>query len=223
MLPLPRTPSKADDGIERVKQSLSTRWGIRFPVRHATPSKRNKTLVEEKILDLIQFLYFKEGALDHAIGQFERNAPQIVSHWQFKPHGESDVLPSLAHAESALKQDFLKKRHDLLPQAVTELTESLKDFLRNVADRVKAGERFPRPVKDEGKNSYLPSTTLPSSLKMFQMSQLPRMSSRLPSLTCRNTSRASRNGCERRANRDQQRAETHQLSTPPLTTTQTTK
>lgn len=158
MHPLPRTPSKVDDGIERVKQSLSTKWGIRFPVRDATPSKRDMSLVEEKILVLIQFLYFREGALGHAIEQFEENAVHIVSQWKFKPHGEPDVLPSIAHSKSALKQDFLKKQHELPPQAVTELTESLKYFLSLVGDRVKAGEKFPTTLKIEGKTSYQLST-----------------------------------------------------------------
>ena len=150
MLPLPKTPSKVDDGIERIKQSLSTKWGIRFPVRDATPSKRDKSRVEEKILGFIQFLYFKEGALGYAIEQFEKNAIQVVSQWQFKPHGEPDVLPSLANPKSALKQDFLRKQHVLSPQAVTELTESLKYFLNSVADRVKAGEKFSTSLRIEG-------------------------------------------------------------------------
>lgn len=154
MQPLPTTPSKVDDGIERVKQSLSTKWGIRFPVRDATPSKRDMSLVEEKILVLIQFLYFREGALGHAIEQFEENAVHIVSQWKFKPHGEPDVLPSIAHSKSALKQDFLKKQHELPPQAVTELTESLKYFLSLVGDRVKAGEKFPTTLRNQGKISY---------------------------------------------------------------------
>ena len=154
MQTLPRTPSKVDDGIERVKQSLSAKWGIRFPIRDATPSKRDMSRVEEKILVLIQFLYFKDGALGHAIEQFEKNAVHIVSQWKFKPHGEPDVLPSIAHSKSALKQDFLKRQHELSPQAVTELTESLKCFLSLVGDRVKAGEKFHTTIRIEGETSY---------------------------------------------------------------------
>ena len=183
MLPLPKTPSKVDDGIERVKQSLSTKWGIRFPVRDPTPSKRDRSLVEEKILDLIQFLYFKEGALDYAIEQFEKNAVHIVSQWHFKPHGEPDVLPSLAHSKSALRQDFLKKQHELSPQAVTELTKSLKYFLSLGIDRVKAGDKFPTSHRTKGKIFYLLSLSRQSGLKAFQINPLPQMKSRPPSLT----------------------------------------
>lgn len=151
MLPLPKTPSKVDDGIEKIKQSLSTKWGIQFPVRDATysPSKRNMSLAEEKILVLIQLLYFRGGALAYAIENFEKNAAQIISRWQFKPHGEPDVLLSLEVSKSTLKQDFLKKRPALSQKAITELTENLKHFLSLTADRVQAGEKFPRSVKIE--------------------------------------------------------------------------
>ena len=146
MLRQPTTPSKVDDGIEKIKQSLSTKWGIRFPLRDAivSPSKKDMTLVEEKILVLIQMLYFREGALEYAIEQFEKNAAQVVSEWQFKPHAEPDVLLSLAHSQSALKQDFLRKRQDLPPQAVKQLTENLRHCLKSVVDRIRAGGNIPR-------------------------------------------------------------------------------
>ena len=68
----PKTPTKADDEIEKLKRSLSAKWGIQFPVRDLTwsPSRSNLGLVEEKILTCIQFLYFRDGALHHAIEQF---------------------------------------------------------------------------------------------------------------------------------------------------------
>ena len=148
----PKTPSKADDGIERVKQVLSTKWGIRFPVRDTptSPSKRNMDLVEEKISGLIQYLYFKDSALDYALKRFEENAVQISSHWQFKPRGEPDVLPSLAHSQSALKQDFLKRRHVFSPQEVAALTESLVKCLYDVRNRVQDGEKFLSSFRVEG-------------------------------------------------------------------------
>ena len=139
--------------------------------------------MEEKIVDLIQFLYFREGALDYAIEQFENNAVQIVSQWYFKPHGEPDVLPTLAHSKSALRQDFLKKQHDLSPQAVTELTESLKYFLSLGVDRVKAGDKFPTSRGTNGKIFYLLSSFRQSGLKAFQINSSPQKKSRPPSLT----------------------------------------
>ena len=139
--------------------------------------------MEEKILDLIQFLYFKEGALDCAIEQFEKNAVHIVSQWHFKPHGEPDVLPSLAHSESALRQDFLKKQPKLSPEAVRELTESLKCFLSLGVDRVKAGDKFPTSRGIKGKISCLLSSFRPSGLKAFQMKRSPQTKYRPPNLT----------------------------------------
>ena len=150
MPPQPQTPSKVDDEIERIKLSLHTKWGIRFPVRDATPSKRDMSRVENRIVSLIQFLYFNGRALDHAIERFEENAVQIASQWQFKPHGESDVLPVRAHSESALQQDFLKRSQEFSPQEVTELTKSLEGFLKSAKDRVRAGEKFQSPVKIDG-------------------------------------------------------------------------
>lgn len=223
MLPLPKTPSKVDDGIERVKQSLSTKWGIEFPIRDATPSKRDKSRVEEKILGLIQFLYFKDGALGYAIEQFENNAIHIVSQWQFKPHGEPDVLPSFAHSRSALKEDFLRKQRVLSTKAVTELTESLKCFLNSVADRVKAGEKFSTSFRVQGMVSHLLCPALHGRLKPFQMTRSPRTRARPPSLISCNTIPNLGNVYDPKANLDQQRAESRQLCTPRPTIIQTTR
>ena len=139
--------------------------------------------MEEKVLDLIQFLYFKEGALDCAIEQFEKNAAYIVSQWHFKPRGEPDVLPSSAHSKSALKQDFLKKQPGLSTRAVTELTESLKYFLSLEVDRIKAGDKFPTSRGSKGKISCLLSSFRQSGLKAFQMKRSPQTKFRPPNLT----------------------------------------
>ena len=221
MLPLPITPSKVDDGIEKVKQSLSTKWGIQFPVRNPTPSKRNRSLLEEKILDLIQFLYFKEGALDCAIEQFEKNAVHIVSQWQFKPHGEPDVLPSVAHSESGLRQDFLKKQPELSHKAVTELTESLKYFLSLVVDRIKAGDKFPTSRGIKGKVSCLLSSFRQSGLKASQMKRSPQTKFRPLNLTYLSVRQTLDHGYGQRANRYRQRADNRRFSFPRRTTTQT--
>lgn len=159
MLPQQKTPSKADAGIENIKTTLSAKWGIQLPARDSawSPSRRDPNRVEDKIVAFIQFLYFtkppQEGALDYALDQFDKKAVQIVSKWQFKPYGDSDVLPSLEASASALKQDFLRKRPTLSETAITELTETLKHFLNLVIDRVKAGKEFPKSGRTEGKNS----------------------------------------------------------------------
>lgn len=158
--PPPNTPSKKGDAeIESIKRSLSTKWGIQLRARVPTdsPSKRNLNRAEDKIVALIQYLYFtktpQEGALDYALEQFEKNAIQIISKWQFKPYAEPDVLPSLEASKSALKQDFLKKRSTLSEKTIIELTESLRDFLIKTGERVRNGENFPKRVKVEGQIS----------------------------------------------------------------------
>lgn len=156
MQPLPKTPSKADAGIENIKKSLSAQWGIQFPARDSTwsPSKRDPKRAEDKIAAFIQRLYFskppRETALGDALNQFEKNAVHITSRWQFKPHGERDVLPSLETSKSALRQDFLKKRPTFSEDAIKELTENLKQCLH---DQVKAEEKFLISVKPQGKKS----------------------------------------------------------------------
>ena len=144
----PKTPTKADDGIEQLKQSLSAKWGIQFPVRDSkwSPSHRNPSLVEEKIAHRIQFLYFQDGALRHAIEQFERHAFTLYSQWQSKPRAEVDVLPSRESEDSALKKDFLHKRSQLEGDEVEKLKEILWLQLSEVVDRVKRGEKFPVPT-----------------------------------------------------------------------------
>lgn len=149
----PSTPTKADDGIERLKQSLSAKWGIQFPNRDSawSPSRRDPNRVEEKILAIIQFLYFREGALHHAIEQFEKTAATINSQWQYKPRGEAGVIPSRGEGrdltrESAVKQDFLHKRAPLEESAIKDLTESLWHHLCITAERVKGGEKYAMPV-----------------------------------------------------------------------------
>jgi hypothetical protein len=144
----PKTPTKADDGIEQLKQSLSAKWGIQFPVRDSkwSPSHRDSSLVEEKIAHRIQFLYFQAGALRHAIEQFERHAFTLCSLWQFKPRAEVDVLPSRECEDSALKKDFLHKRRQLEGDEVEKLKEILWLQLSEVVDRVKRGEKFPVPT-----------------------------------------------------------------------------
>lgn len=153
----PTTPSKADNDIESLKTSLSAKWGIKFQPRDLvwSPSRRDLSRLEDRIHERIRFLYFqKDGSLDHAIHQFERHAATVYSHWQFKPRGELDVVPTLEASESGLKSDFLHKRAPLGDDAVKDLTESLWNNVSQVAERVKKGEKFPKPLV-ESKGSQL--------------------------------------------------------------------
>ena len=147
MQPLPRTPSKADDGIESVKQSLSVKWGIQLPRRGSvwSPSHRDPKRLEEKICTFIQLLYFRGGALDLAISSFEENAVHIYSEWQYKPRAETDVLPNRQLSVDTPDETFLLKRTELPKNATNLLTETLLHHLTLVVTRVKNGESFPGP------------------------------------------------------------------------------
>ena len=149
----PVTPSKSSDGIEAYKRSLSARWGLYFPLRHDSPSKRNINDVEEKIHLLIQFLFWRkghdEGALDYALAQFERHGHGLLSNWTFKPRAESDVLPERQHQDSNLKADFLSKRESLTHGQMQELMACLYEKLNQVAERVKTGQSYIQPLPTE--------------------------------------------------------------------------
>ena len=144
----PTTPSKADNDIESLKISLNAKWGIKFPPRDLvlSPSRRDLTRTEDRILVCMQFLYWKDGSLGYAIDQFEKHAASVYTHWQFKPRGESDVIPTREASKSGLKKDFLHKRAPLGEAVVKDLTESLWNNLSQIAERVKKGEKFPKPL-----------------------------------------------------------------------------
>ena len=144
----PTTPSQAGNDIESLKTSLSVKWGIRFLPRDLvwSPSRRDLSRLEDRIHECIRFLYFqKNGALDHAIDQFEKHAATVYSDWQFKPRGELGVVPTREASKSGLKKDFLHKRTPLGDAAVKDLTDSLWNNLSQIAERVKKGEKFPKP------------------------------------------------------------------------------
>ena len=145
----PTTPSKADNDIESLKTSLNAKWGIKFPPGDSimSPSRRDLSRTEDRILGCMQFLYWKkDGSLAYAIDQFEKHAATVYSRWQFKPRGEQDVVPTREASTSGLKKDFLHKRAPLGDAAVKDLTESLWNNLSQIAERVKKGEKFPKPA-----------------------------------------------------------------------------
>ncbi|KAL6722297.1 hypothetical protein ACLMJK_001404 [Lecanora helva] len=169
MQPIPRTPNKADDGIEKVKQSLSTTWGIRLPSHDSlwSPSRRDPYCAEDKISSLIQLLYFKPYALDEALRNFERNAATIHTKWQYKPRADIDVVPNRAASLRPRKETFLRTRDAVPAAAEKDLKESLLHHLSLVKDRVKAGESFPNPNAEEDTKQSLseePSQSKPLAL-----------------------------------------------------------
>lgn len=150
----PSTPSKADDGIEKIKRSLSQDWGLNLPPRDASwsPSRRDPNRLEDRILARIQFLYFKGGALALAIGDFEKRAITLYSEWRYKPRGESSVLPSREPGDSALRRDFLHRRDPPEEAGIKMLTETLLLCLDQMSERVRSGEKFPSIESKKGQS-----------------------------------------------------------------------
>ncbi|KAG8529683.1 uncharacterized protein KY384_005164 [Bacidia gigantensis] len=143
-----KTPLKEDDGITRLKQSLSARWGMRFAARDNSwsPSKRDPTSLDDKIHGCIQYLFWRKGneaaALDYALAQFERHAPAIVADWVFKPRAEADVIPTRSSKDSSVNREFLKRRNELTDDNNQTLKQCLLQKLNEVADKLKRGASY---------------------------------------------------------------------------------
>ena len=146
LMPPITTPKKGDDKIEQLKQELSAMYGLQLPPREPTwsPSKRNPSAMEDKIHNLIRFLYYKgsEGRedevqpLNRAVAEFEQYAPTIISQWRFKPAAEVDVLP-IRRESGAIQDNFLRKVPTLNDAGRQALLECLYQKLVRVADLTK--------------------------------------------------------------------------------------
>ena len=146
-----------DDAIESIKQSLAAKWGLHFPVRDpvASPSKRDRDAIEEKIHFYITFLHYRkpptEGAvaLRSAIAKFEQEASAIISEWRSNPRAETAVVTSRPMAESSLGRDFLHRRDELGPDVSRQLMLLLEHFLCEVVHKFKNGQshQIQEPIK----------------------------------------------------------------------------
>ena len=146
---LPITPTKSSDGVENIKKSLAARWGLQFPPRDSSPSRRDPHTIEEKIHNCLNYLFWRQGfdagALDYALSQFERQAPAVASKWVFKPKADTDVLPSQKLQDSKLINDFLHTRPNLSKIQMNEMMVCLHEKLNEVADLVKNGQSYIQP------------------------------------------------------------------------------
>lgn len=153
----PSTPQRVRDPIEDIKQSLSTKWDLRLSVRPSvtSPSQRDRCSIDEKIYNYLHFLYYHKSlperdALEYAIDKFNREAPVILSNWQFKPRAEPGVIP--VRNERSPPFDFLH-RHDSHDEEVSKgLVQHLESILGSVAGDVKRNQ----PYKSSN-SGYTPS------------------------------------------------------------------
>lgn len=139
MLP-PRTPTKAEDNLEKIKQDLKLRWNLQFPERDSSwsPSKvKEPKPVGDQVLGRLIFLNHKDkSGLDNAIKTFEKQAETINSQWKFKPRADQSVIPRRLPSESALTQAFISNRPTISDAAATELMQCLLHILTHAVDQV---------------------------------------------------------------------------------------
>ena len=150
----PCTPKKADEGISVIVRDLSAKWSLQIPPRSElySPARDSRPeRVEDQVYSRIRYLYYRNrDALNYAIDKFEKYAPMVFSQWQFKPHGDLDVLPIRSTHDSALRRDSFLRRSEITEDAAAELTRSLLRFLDDVAARVKSNVDYKDPNEPQG-------------------------------------------------------------------------
>lgn len=144
---LPSTPSsrKANAEINKIVYGLAQQWNLPLPIRDESwsPSKSTKEHIDEQILSCIRFLFFKDrSALDNVITQFEQHAKTIQSDWRFKPRGESDVVPSRTHDQSAKRDETLATEAAVDEKTSADLKKCLLAKIKPVYDCVREGKNY---------------------------------------------------------------------------------
>ena len=154
----PKTPSKADDGLNKIVTSLEARWNLQFPVRDSTwsPSKvQEPKPVGEQVLSRLIFLNHKDkDGLRNAIESFEKQAPTIGSRWTFKPRADHDTVPSRLPSESPLAQSFLSHRPPITDAMATELMQLLLHILTLTVDQAKVELKNHRDPHNDTRTSW---------------------------------------------------------------------
>lgn len=149
---LPRTPSKADDKIKSITDSLAANWNLQFPAWDATYSPstvRDPSRVEEQVMSRLRFLIFKDpDGLAVACERFEKHAETIQaetvqSQWKHKPRADSDLLPRRLHAEISFQRDPLLRRPQVSEATAGQLMKTLLHCLDLAADHAKQTQQSP--------------------------------------------------------------------------------
>lgn len=146
LMPPPTTPRKgAGDEVTRIVDSLSTKWGLRFPVRDLnwSPIKNEgRKSIADDVFDRIKYLRFRNRkALDYALSHFEEQAVLKCSNWVPKPRAERDVTPHRMSTRSSSQKDFIKQP-TIDEQTAVELMKTLLPLIDQVAELVKRGEDY---------------------------------------------------------------------------------
>ncbi|KAL9027391.1 MAG: hypothetical protein Q9196_004077 [Gyalolechia fulgens] len=152
----PETPTRPDDGIQRITLDLSAKWGLRFPPQvRQSPAKRDRDRPDEQALSRLRWLYFhdlrnNQAATQYAIQCFERFAPKLLAGWVAKPRAEQDVLPTRTRSATARHQDFLFQKPTPSDSQLSDLMQALLRYLDEAIDGIKKGAVFATNEESQG-------------------------------------------------------------------------
>lgn len=176
----PQTPTRPDDGIQRITLDLSAKWGLRFPQQvDQSPAKRDRNRPEEQVLSRLRWLYFhdlrnNQAATQYAIKSFERLAPKLLAGWVPKPLAEQDVLPTRTRSATARHQNFLFQRPPLSESQASDLMQALLRYLDEAIEGIKKGAIF--AIEEESQEDVLNSMNTPKIRKTPSIRKSPRAS-----------------------------------------------
>ncbi|KAI4170010.1 MAG: hypothetical protein LQ343_005259 [Gyalolechia ehrenbergii] len=152
----PETPTRPDDGIQRITLDLSAKWGLRFPQQVLqSPAKRDRDRPDEQVLSRLRWLYFhdlksNQAATQYAIKCFERLAPKLLAGWVAKPLAEQDVLPTRTRSATARHQEFLFQKPTLSDGQASDLMQALLRYLDEAIEGIKKGAVFAIDQESQG-------------------------------------------------------------------------
>ncbi|KAL8973519.1 MAG: hypothetical protein Q9197_002229 [Variospora fuerteventurae] len=191
----PETPTKGDDGIQRILADLTAKWDLRFPPQVLqSPAKRNRDRPEEQVLSRIRYLFYhdknhKQAATADAIKGFEDFAAELLTGWVAKPQADRDVLPTRTRTGTACHHEFLFKKPSLSEEHASDLMQTLLRYLDEAAEGIRKG-----PIEEESQKDLDPHGLHRETPKNYETQSLRRSSRTSSSKTVRKVRIPSENG-----------------------------
>lgn len=138
---LPTTPKKkAADGVTKIINSLSAKWGLQFPIRDESwsPIKiQGQRSIADDVFDRINYLYFRyPRELNYALAHFEEQATSKCSKWVSKPQAEQDVIPRRMSTRNSSRNDFIGQSTSD-KQTTAELMELLLSLIDQIVEVIR--------------------------------------------------------------------------------------
>ncbi|KAL8935625.1 MAG: hypothetical protein Q9216_005331, partial [Gyalolechia sp. 2 TL-2023] len=155
----PETPTRPNDGIQRITLDLSAKWGLRFPQQVLqSPAKRDRDRPDEQVLSRLRWLYYhdlrnNQAATHYAIKCFEQLAPKLLAGWVAKPLADQDVLPTRTRSATARHQEFLFQKPTPSDSQASDLMRALIRYLDEAIEGTKKGAMFAIEEESQGHDS----------------------------------------------------------------------